>query len=214
MQYSLDGATYVDIATVSFSSFAAAGASIPSIDISAISALQNVPSTTTITFRIVPYGGTNTAGTFYIFDVANSTANDFAVNGNIVPVNDDCANAITLIPGATTACVPTTGTTVGATQSLPAITCGFTGTADDDVWFKFVATKARHAIHVTGGPGFDAVVDIYRACNGISIACADLMGVFGTETIALLQSMWVTSTGLGCIHLVHWLRTRVHSRSV
>ena len=31
------------------------------------------------------------------------------------------------------------GTTVGATQSIPAISCnGFTGNADDDVWYSFL----------------------------------------------------------------------------
>ncbi|MCK6694608.1 MAG: hypothetical protein L6Q97_21235, partial [Thermoanaerobaculia bacterium] len=36
-----------------------------------------------MTFRIVPFRSSSTAGTFYIFDTGGSTANDFAVNGTI-----------------------------------------------------------------------------------------------------------------------------------
>src|SRR4051812_40662912 len=51
-----------------------------------------------------------------------------------VPGNDDCANAIALTVGG--ACV--TGTTVGATtQSGENFSCQ---TADESVWYKFVAT--------------------------------------------------------------------------
>ena len=41
------------------------------------------------------------------------------------PVNDECSGAITLTPGAT--CVPTSGTTIAATQSLPGTTTNPTG---------------------------------------------------------------------------------------
>jgi len=34
-----------------------------------------------VTFRIVNWGGTSASGTWYIFDVANSTAPDFVVQG-------------------------------------------------------------------------------------------------------------------------------------
>ncbi len=89
------------------------------------------------------------------------------------PANDDCAGAITLTP--TAAFTPVVGDVAGATQSIAAIPCaGFTGTADDDVWYKFVATTSNPKIRVVGNQYFDAVVDLRSgACNGTNIACAD-----------------------------------------
>ncbi len=111
------------------------------------------------------------------------------------PANDDCANAITLTPGAT--CSPTNGTTVNATQSFGAITCGaLTGTADDDVWYKFVATTANHTVTVVGSAGFNAVVDVRSGvCNGANLGCADATLANGTET-AQLTSLTVGNTYL------------------
>ena len=103
----------------------------------------------------------------------------------LAPPNDNCANAVTLTPGA--ACTPTAGTTVGATQSLPAIACGvFIGSANDDVWYQFTATATNHTVTVVGTAGFDPVVDVRSgSCNGTNIACADASSVGGTENVAL-----------------------------
>ncbi len=101
------------------------------------------------------------------------------------PANDECSNAIVLTPS--TMCTPVAGTTLNATQSIPAITCGsFTGTANDDVWYSFVATNTAHTVTVAGGTGFDAVVDVRSgACNGANIFCADATASGGTETVNL-----------------------------
>jgi hypothetical protein len=61
------------------------------IDLSAIPALQNVTASNTVTFRIVNWGGTNSGGTWYVFDVANSSAPDLAVQGVV-------SSAVTLTP--------------------------------------------------------------------------------------------------------------------
>ncbi len=99
--------------------------------------------------------------------------------------SNDCATATLLTPG--TVCSPTAGTTVGATQSIAALTCsGFTGNADDDVWYRFVATTTSHTVTVAGGSGFDAVVDVRSgACSGTNIGCADSTFSGGTETVNL-----------------------------
>ena len=99
------------------------------------------------------------------------------------PANDNCAGAITLTVGA--GCTPTIGDVAGATQSLAAITCAtFLGDADDDVWYKFVATATTATIQVVGSANFDAVVDLRSgACNGVNISCADATVDGGTETI-------------------------------
>ena len=86
IQYSLDGTTFNDITTVSFPTALATGDHVGSTDLSGISALQNVSSSTTITFRIVPYGATNVGGTWYIFDVGISASDDFAITGTVPAV--------------------------------------------------------------------------------------------------------------------------------
>ena len=50
-----------------------------------VTALQNVPAGTVVTFRIVNWGATGTTGTWYIFDVANTTADDFEIQGTVAP---------------------------------------------------------------------------------------------------------------------------------
>ena len=83
VQYQIDSGAFVDIATVSFPVTTTTGGSAGPVNLSAITALQNVPDSSTVTFRIVPYGASGATGTFYFFDVANSTANDLAVNGTL-----------------------------------------------------------------------------------------------------------------------------------
>ncbi|OJX50002.1 MAG: hypothetical protein BGO88_09665, partial [Flavobacterium sp. 38-13] len=89
------------------------------------------------------------------------------------PVNDECANAVLLIPGTSVTCSsPVNGTTVGATQSLP----GCAGTADDDVWYKFVATETALSIIITNVAGSgtsDIVTQVFDSCGGASIVCQD-----------------------------------------
>ncbi|AWA30059.1 hypothetical protein HYN48_08185 [Flavobacterium magnum] len=80
LQYSINGGAFTTITTYTLSNTASSGATLTT-DLTGIAALQNVPATSVITFRIVPYGASSTTGTFYIFDVANSTASDLSVNG-------------------------------------------------------------------------------------------------------------------------------------
>jgi hypothetical protein len=86
VQYQVGLGTFSDIASLFYSSSSSSGASLSPIDLSEITALQNVPAGTTVTFRIVNYNGTSSAGTWYIFDVDNSPAMDFEVQGVVAPV--------------------------------------------------------------------------------------------------------------------------------
>lgn len=76
---------------------------------------------------------------------------------------------------------PTSGTTVGATQTI----AGCLGTADDDVWYSFVATSTTHEITVDGATGFDAVVQLFSgSCSTlVSLGCQDQTLDGGIETI-------------------------------
>ena len=58
---------------------------------------------------------------------------------------DECVDAMTLIPSPIAECDFESFSTRGATDSgIPATVCP--GQADDDVWFKFVATGRSHAV--------------------------------------------------------------------
>lgn len=103
------------------------------------------------------------------------------------PANDNCAGATNLTVYGSSCGGSTAGNVSGATQSIPSLLCsGFTGDANDDVWYKFTATGTAHTITVAGSASFDAVVDVRSgACNGSAYACADLTGSGGTEVINL-----------------------------
>ena len=52
LQYSIDGGSYTSITTLSFSSTSSSGASHPTVDLSGIVGLQNVPAGSVVGFRI------------------------------------------------------------------------------------------------------------------------------------------------------------------
>ncbi|OFY31786.1 MAG: hypothetical protein A2X01_12640, partial [Bacteroidetes bacterium GWF2_35_48] len=146
------------------------------------------PATSNVQDPSVVY---NTAGTYDVTLVAVNSFGDntlvqtgyITVTSSSTLVNDDCSGAIVLTQSEN--CIPVNGTTVGATQSLPAIECnGFTGDADDDVWYQFVAITATPTITVVSSTGVDAVVELISGpCVGSNIDCADYSGDAGTETI-------------------------------
>ena len=90
----------------------------------------------------------------------------------IAPVNDDCANAISLNVGASCSSIP--GDDAGATQSIPASSCsGWISSSAMDVWYKFVAAAPDQTILLTESASFDAVIELRDGCNGNSITCSD-----------------------------------------
>jgi hypothetical protein len=110
------------------------------------------------------------------------------------PANDECADAVVLVPDA--GCTAVSGTTLGATGSLPAIACsGATGDANDDVWYSFVATAASHTIVVEPSAGFNAVIDVLEGACGstTTISCAD-QGFLGTTETVLVGGLTVGNT--------------------
>ncbi|MBA2612661.1 MAG: gliding motility-associated C-terminal domain-containing protein [Bacteroidetes bacterium] len=103
---------------------------------------------------------------------------------------DNCSAAPTLIVNATCSS-PIAGTSLGATQSI----AGCTGNADDDVWYKFVATATSHSFQVVGSAGYDAVVEFFSGtCSTLnSIACIDATNTGGTEN-GLISGLVVSNT--------------------
>lgn len=97
------------------------------------------------------------------------------------PSNDQCFGAVTLSPSTT--CNPITGTVANATQSLP----GCTGTADDDVWYSFIATQSSLSVIVNGSASFNPVIQVFSGgcLSNSSIACVNNTGNGGTESANL-----------------------------
>lgn len=102
------------------------------------------------------------------------------------PANDDCSDAVNLTVYSGQSCGgATSGDVLGATNS--GLSSCY-GTANNDVWFSFVASSANfHDITVVGSSGFDAVVDLREgpSCDGTNIECADNNGSGGTEVISI-----------------------------
>ena len=85
LQYQIGSGAFADIAALAYPSNTSAGGSLSPIDLSGIAALQNVGAGTNVTFRIINWGGTSSGGTWYVFDVAGSSAPDFVVQGTVSP---------------------------------------------------------------------------------------------------------------------------------
>ncbi|MEZ5406244.1 MAG: hypothetical protein R3F23_08810 [Verrucomicrobiia bacterium] len=85
IQYQLNSGNFLDVANVLFTDNTPSGSSIEPIDLSGISTLQNVGYGTNVTFRIVIWGGTGSAGKWGIYDMAYSSAPDLALIGIVSP---------------------------------------------------------------------------------------------------------------------------------
>ncbi|MBI4646101.1 MAG: hypothetical protein HY738_05750, partial [Bacteroidia bacterium] len=124
----------------------------------------------TLLIRLWDYGGTD-FGDFGI-----------CVYDPPAPANNNCSGATVVTPAAT--CNPVNGDVAGATQSL----AGCLGTANDDVWFSFVAAATTQSISVTASASFDPVVEIFTgACASLSsLSCSDAgFPTGGTGTITI-----------------------------
>ena len=98
--------------------------------------------------------------------------------------SDNCSSATVITPNAS--CVYTTGTSAGATQSIP----GCVGTADDDVWYQFTATATSHQITVTPSAGYDPVLQLFSG------GCAALANLYCQDLNNTGQAEVINATGL------------------
>ena len=125
--------------------------------------------------EIINYNGLSIGQTYRIrvYDYfAGSGTGNFTIcltNPPPAPSNDVCGGAIAL--NVNSSCSFTFATTDGASQSL----VGCSGTADDDVWFSFVASNSLQNINVTPIDNLDLVFQVYSGTCGTlnSISCID-----------------------------------------
>lgn len=119
-----------------------------------------------------------TVGTVYYLrvfsygdDASESTTFDVCIGvPPAAPANDECAGAVSLTVNADLLCTTkTAGTLVSATNSG---IVSDTGTADDDVWYSFVATSTTHKISLLNAQGdqTDLVHEVMEGtCAGLTI---------------------------------------------
>lgn len=128
---------------------------------------------------------------------AGSTAGAIAISVLGPPDNDECGGAQELT--VSSSCNPTPAVSYIASQSQPALTCnGWTGTADDDMWYFFVANDDTITVEVDGASDYDAVVEYFTGGCGslVSQGCADNTSTGGTETLEITgltigDTIWV-----------------------
>lgn len=123
------------------------------------------------------YWGTNfIPGQLYFVRVFNTSPTTSSLGFTICvrsyspPANNECANAIDIIPG--TSCPSTTGTFSGATLNGPNPVCS--GSASQDVWYKFTATDSTHSISVaaSGNTSLNPSFQIFEnSCSGTQFLC-------------------------------------------
>lgn len=135
------------------------------------------------------------AGTYWAYVLPNqfedigcgSSRNDYIITYNFTAnppapaINDNCANALTLVP-----CGPSlNGSTLSATQSqAPAICNGDQSNYAKDLWYKFTAVAGLQTLTAISST-MDVVMEVHTACGSATIACADAVGANATETINL-----------------------------
>lgn len=120
------------------------------------------------------------------------------------PANDNCAGALPVTVNGPGLCTSqTAGTVAGATASTgaPAICAG---TADDDVWFSFVATTASVSLalnNVTGSTS-DLVHQVVSGVCGtqVQVSCSDpntstASGLTIGQTYYIRVFTWTATTG-------------------
>lgn len=95
-QYQVGAGAFSDIGTAITwgTTTTSAGNSKASIDLSAITALQDVTAGTVITIRLVTWGASGSAGTFYLNDPSNTPGDDFTLNGTVTTPVPEPATAL------------------------------------------------------------------------------------------------------------------------
>lgn len=115
----------------------------------------------------------------------------FILTASAQPANNNCGGAVTLTVNSGSCAITTNGTTVAATQSQSRCS-GPASSADDDVWYRFVATGTSHTITVTpnGAPALgDPVFEVFSGTCAVtvvgSLVCVNANGAGLAETTTL-----------------------------
>lgn len=190
LQYSLAGAPYAFAATLAYSSIAVSGGAHPPIDLSGVTALQNVPATNSVAFRIVNYGAANATEPWYIYDSANSTAHDLEILGIIcetpIAYNVTGGGVYCSAPG-TGAEIKLQGSQVRVTYELyraghptPVATVSGTG---GQISFGYVTTVGTYSVVATRNSGGCSAAMNNSVTVSVSTTPGAPTGLTATDTV-------------------------------
>ncbi|HMP77720.1 MAG TPA: fibronectin type III domain-containing protein, partial [Kiritimatiellia bacterium] len=122
VQYSINGGPYTDIADITYPGSSAEGATLTQlpIQLDGIAALQNVPATDTVTFRIVNHGASSASGDWYIYDRFIDGEHDFELRGTVCsnPPAFNVTGGGAYCSGGGGVVIQLSGSTAGVTYSL------------------------------------------------------------------------------------------------
>lgn len=168
-------------------------------------ASSNTAAANTITLANVD------AGSSYLVRVFTTTASPTGVNWTFTicatavttaPANDNCAGSVLLTPETASTGNVSSGAT--ASVGVPAV-CAGGGTADDDVWFRFVATTSNATVTVFSSSivgSLGAMIQLFSGTCGAltSIGCGQ--GSFTASGLTAGQTYYIRvysfpATGVG-----------------
>jgi Zn-dependent metalloprotease len=174
LQYSTNGTVFSVITNLAYTNATTSGGSLGPISLSNVSALQNIPSGTTVTFQIVNTNGAS-GGTWYIFDKANTTGNDFEIAGSVDPVG---AGTPTVSVSGTLAAV---NTTYGTASAVPTS-------------FTVSGSNLNGAISITAPSGYE----ISQTAGGAAgYATTQTVGAAGTVAAKTIYVRLMATTPVG-----------------
>ena len=159
-------------------------------------------ATATGTYNVGPFTASETHTLTLVPNDPVCTVTKVISDAYCPPVNDECINATTIVQSAT--CTNTAGSTVLASASAAPNPCS--GTPDDDVWFKFVATStdaqvALSSIAAVVGGSTDMYFQVLTGtCAGGFTAklCSDPnTGIVGNLTVGQTYFIRVYTYGTG-----------------
>ncbi len=178
LQYQIGSGAFTDISTVSYASNSSSGASLPAIDLSGIAALQNLSAGTQVTFRIVNFGGTSSAGTWYIFDTTASSAADFEVSGITSPISSTPSVNLSVSTNA--------GSEDGTTQVTVTATASSAVSSDQTVELGVTGTGITAADYSLSGSTIS--IQAGQTTGSVTFTINDDVDIEGVETAILALS--------------------------
>ncbi len=202
-QYSLNGSLFTSFADVTFPSTGVN--SLASIDLSSITGLQNVPSTTTVTFRLVGYGASSaTSGTFAFYDGTASTAADFSVMGYVSAVIISSSPTLT-VANATTAVTATS--VCGSSLKVPIHAFNITGSNGGGTLTNFNFTTTNTATDVTKYQLWNCATNVFSSAIQVGTDITTSLGS-GSHSFAAFSQAIGNATGY------FWITTDIASGAV
>ena len=108
----------------------------------------------------------------------NTTPFGISVRKYPKPVNDDCANAMPVLPATT--CTYIYGSFSGSMLDGGASSCA--PSISQDIWYKFIATDSTMSITLSGEVGLNHGFEIFKGnCNGQIMQCVNSYGISYAE---------------------------------